>query len=459
MAGTIGPNIAKIQIIIHYKHTLYINAIKILAIETSCDETSIAIIDAAGSHKKPAIHVLAHNTSSQIKIHQTFGGVVPNLAKREHQKNLTPILLKSLKEGGFLNSKLQNPHLRQGFGGQANYKKIPKSKLEKIENILKREQELFARIREHVLSLKKPAIDAIAVTVGPGLEPALWVGINFARALATLWDLPIIPINHMEGHIYSAMLQQSGVKPKLQKSNFKQIKNFEFKKPKFPALALLVSGGHTELVLMKGIGKYTIIGETLDDAVGEAFDKTARLLGLPYPGGPQIARLAQSTQTSADSTQNNAEVKSEIKNTQLIIKLPRPMLHSKDFNFSFSGLKTAVLYMVRDLKKQHTLKDIRPAIANEFQNAAIEVLVSKTISAAKKYKAHAILLGGGVSANKKLRKDLKDASQKNNIPLFVSPLSLTGDNALMIAVAGFFNQKKAKKKFSSLKADAHMRLS
>ncbi|MDP2676824.1 MAG: tRNA (adenosine(37)-N6)-threonylcarbamoyltransferase complex transferase subunit TsaD [bacterium] len=411
---------------------------KILAIETSCDETSIAIIDTRSFRKNSTIAVLAHNTSSQIKIHQKFGGVVPNLANREHQKNLVPILVKSLKEASlYKEARSKKQELRR---------KRPQKNLNSrfliLDSILKREQELFARIREHILPLKKPHIDAVAVTIGPGLEPALWVGINFARALATLWDLPLIPINHMEGHIFSALLKAEKTNAKLQKPNYKKIKNYKFQMQKFPAIALLVSGGHTELVCIKGIGKYKIIGETLDDAVGEAFDKTARLLGLRYPGGPEIAKLAE---------------KKNIKN--ISISLPRPMIRSNNFDFSFSGLKTAVLYAVQDLKKQYTLKDIQPVVAREFQNAAVEVLITKTIAASKKYKTRAILLGGGVSANKKLRVDLTKASKQNNIPLLISPLSLTGDNALMIAIAAFFNQKKAKKNISSLKANAHMRLS
>src|SRR3989344_915417 len=221
----------------------------ILGIETSCDETALALIDG----KK----ILANITLSQAKIHAQYGGVFPMLAKREHAKNLLPIFKKILETAG-----LSKP----------NQSKIPAKNhsdiLEKIRMILEREPELLEQFLEFAPTIEKPPIDAIAVTKGPGLEPALWVGINFAKALATIWNIPIIPINHMEGHIVSALLCQN------ESSKF-QVPNF-----RFPAIALLISGGHTELVLMKDWFDYEIIGATKDDAVGEAFDKVARILGL-----------------------------------------------------------------------------------------------------------------------------------------------------------------------------------
>ncbi|PIR69254.1 MAG: tRNA (adenosine(37)-N6)-threonylcarbamoyltransferase complex transferase subunit TsaD [Candidatus Niyogibacteria bacterium CG10_big_fil_rev_8_21_14_0_10_46_36] len=384
---------------------------RILAIETSCDETSVAVIYATGSSTEPDISIRAHNTSSQIKIHQKFGGVVPNLASREHQKNLVPILIQSLKEARM--------HAR-------SKRAIATHKT--VEQILVREQELLSQTKKYVFPLRKPDIDAIAVTVGPGLEPALWVGINFAHALSTLWNLPIIPVNHMEGHIFSALLET------------KKRRSF-VPKNTFPMLALLVSGGHTELILIKQYGSYTIVGETLDDAAGEAFDKTARLLELRYPGGPEIAAYSEKKQ-----------------NKRIHISLPRPMLYSKDFNFSFSGLKTAALYAVRDLKKKYSMKDIQPVIAKEFQDAAVEVLVSKTMHAARHYNVKKILIGGGVSANRALRDTFKKKAEKENMLLAISPLSLTGDNALMIAIAAFFNKKNAKKDASLLKAHGQLRI-
>jgi N6-L-threonylcarbamoyladenine synthase len=247
-------------------------------------------------------------------------------------------------------------------------------------------------------------IDLIAVTRGPGLGPALLVGITFARALAMQWDKPIIGTNHMEGHIYSNWLP---VKPS--------------QDVRFPILNVIVSGGHTELVLMRGHGQYEIIGETLDDAAGEAFDKIARLLGLGYPGGPEISRLA------AQGDPHRFE-------------LPRPMLKSKSYEFSYSGLKTAVLYLVRDLEKEGgPLTDRQKAdVAASFQEAAIDVLVQKAARAAKEHDVSAIFLSGGVSANRALRDRLRAASIDLEIGYAQPELKWTGDNAAMIAVAGFF---------------------
>ena len=386
---------------------------KILAIETSCDETAIAILAFSGSWPNPVIHVLSNHVFSQATLHAEFGGVVPNLAKREHQKNLVPLLLHVLRESGLYQSKPQ----KRKF-----------SITKKIEKILEREPELFAYFKKQLFPVSDPDIDAIAVTYGPGLAPALWVGVNFAKALACLWDKPLIPINHMEGHIFSALLQKS------RKKNFQfSISNFQF-----PALALLVSGGHTELVLMRGYGKYKIIGETVDDAAGEAFDKVARMLELPYPGGPQVARLAKSGKPNA-------------------FAFPRPMLRAPNFNFSFSGLKTAVLYLIRDMPTK-TLQKNRAHIAASFETAVVDVLVVKTISAAKAHHARTILLGGGVAANQKLRSVLTKASKNMRHVKMLLPITrFTGDNALMIALAAFFPHKKTAG--HSVRAEANARLS
>ncbi|HYC83135.1 MAG TPA: hypothetical protein VEB60_01135, partial [Candidatus Paceibacterota bacterium] len=223
---------------------------RILAIETSCDETGISIIDCKGGLEAPAFSVLAHAISSQIELHAQWGGVVPNLAKREHERNLIPVLKQALEEAG-----LEKP------GAIALNE-------EEIKDCLVREQELASFFLAYIPTIEPPIIDAIAVTAGPGLEPALWTGINFARALSLAWRKPLIPVNHMEGHIVSPLLEPEA-------------------SVAFPALALLVSGGHTELVLMREWLDYEVIGQTKDDAVGEAFDKVARMLDLPYPGGPQ----------------------------------------------------------------------------------------------------------------------------------------------------------------------------
>jgi N6-L-threonylcarbamoyladenine synthase len=330
----------------------------ILAIETSCDETALAIIRAEGGFKNPRFRVLKNLVASQVKIHAPFGGVVPNLAKREHAKNL-PILFKRL------------------FGGGT------------------------------------AKFDVAAATVGPGLEPCLWEGINFAKELAEKYKKPVVAVNHMEGHIASVLLIA--------------------KKIEFPAIALLVSGGHTELVLVKNWLDYKIIGQTLDDAAGEAFDKVGRLLGLPYPGGPALSKLA-----------------SQSKKPQTV-KFPRPMINSKDLNFSFSGLKTAVLYAFRKNPKLDKI-----SAAKEFEEAAVEVLVAKSAKAVQEYKPKTLIVAGGVSANNKLRRNLIKVLRAS-VEIFFPEKEFTGDNAAMIAAAAYFHA--VKKDFSDpdkLKADGRL---
>ncbi len=344
---------------------------EILAIETSCDETAIALVEAEGGIKNPRFKILKNLVASQIKIHRPFGGVVPNLAKREHLKNL-PILFKKL----------------------TTYCSILNT-------------------------------DLIAVTVGPGLEPALWTGINFAKELYSKLithnsKLKIIGVSHLEGHLYSFLLEQKRVNFKFQISNFKL----------FPAIALIVSGGHTILILMKDLTHYKKLGETRDDAAGEAFDKVARLLNLPYPGGPEIEKLSLSVPKGWQDT----------------INFPRPMINQKNYDFSFSGLKTAVLYYLRDLKNSGA--KINPAdIAASFQMAVFETLIQKTLLAAKEYKAKSIFVSGGVAANKILKKDFQKEIKKNNLSLnlFVPKFKFCTDNATMIGVAGYLNYLKNKK--------------
>ena len=394
------------------------SGMRILAIETSCDETAIAIAEFTGPKTSPRISVLSNIVSSQIAVHRKFGGVVPNLARREHEKNLVPILRGALKETKMYKvSGIKYPVLS---------KRIQNTKYKILDTILAREPELKQQFKKYILSLPKPEIDAVAVTYGPGLAPALWVGVNFARALSVLWNKPLIPVNHMAGHFYSSLLQN-------EKSGYR-IENI-----RFPALALLVSGGHTEIVEAKQHGAWKIVGATRDDAAGEAFDKVARILGLSYPGGPEISKEALK------------------KGKKIKITLPRPMMNSKDNDFSFSGLKTAVLYLVRDLGRTKT-KKLRPHIAKEFQNAVVDVLVKKTIRAAKAFKAKTILLGGGVAANHELRKRL-EANLKKELPntkYLIPNTRMTGDNALMIAIAAHFVGKK--KAWNKVHADANSRL-
>ncbi len=369
---------------------------KILGIETSCDETSIAVLEANPSTSSGQIKVLSNIVSSQVKIHSPFGGVVPSLAAREHEKNLPVVFKKALK----------------------------KSKT-KIEDI-----------------------DLIALTIGPGLEIALWRGINFAKQLSLKWKKPLIPVNHLEGHIYSNFLKPNKIK--------------------YPILNLIVSGGHTQLVLMTNHGKFKIVGETQDDAAGEAFDKVSKMLKLGYPGGPIVSARADKFQNPNYKLQTN----SKIQITK--IKFPRPMINSKNYNFSFSGLKTAVLYKIREIGKLNN--EIINEICYEFQQAVIDVLVQKTIKAAKEYKIHpvksgkagvvkqqfnrvkSIFLSGGVSANKLLRKTLEKESKKIKAYYSQPDLQYTGDNAAMIALAGFYKYKTLKKIARRLKAEPNLKI-
>ncbi|MDP3726314.1 MAG: tRNA (adenosine(37)-N6)-threonylcarbamoyltransferase complex transferase subunit TsaD [bacterium] len=471
---------------------------RILSVETSCDETAIAIIDASGDLQKGAVYftVLSNVILSQVKLHEKFGGVYPSLAKREHAKNLIPVFKQALKESNFLNTK-NKKSAKSPSATIPVYWNSGDEKHNKIKTILEREPELLKQFLEFIPTIEKPPADAIAVTYGPGLEPALWVGINFAKTLSLVWNIPIIPVNHMEGHIFSAMLKKSQnnadltrkgaeknkslhATPAPEQSSVRGTARYTLHDIQFPVLTLLISGGHTELVLMKKWLDYKIIGETQDDAAGEAFDKVARMLGLPYPGGPQIARLAQSAQKYAKQTQKNAKKKnSGLRKSALSLRdsaslhFPRPMINSGDYNFSFSGLKTAVLYLLKDLEKSKNSDVVRVSlrevcvsprvqslIAREFQEAVTDVLASKTIKAAKKYGVKTIVVGGGVSANKRIREQLKVATsyELQATSLLLSPLNLTGDNAFMIGVAGYIRTMLGKKYKKEIKAEGNLRL-
>ena len=319
----------------------------ILGIETSCDDTGIALIKC---NQQKKCQILSNVISSQIEVHAPFGGVVPNLAARAHLENIKPTLEKALK--------------------QANY----------------------------------PKIDLIAVTKEPGLLPCLLVGINFAKALAYNWNLPIIEINHIKGHIYANWLNNSNIE--------------------FPIICLVVSGGHTQLVLMKNHKDFKILGETRDDAAGEAFDKVAKLLGLGYPGGPMVSQKALKGNVSA-------------------FDLPRPMIKNKDYDFSFSGLKTAVFYKVKSKKEKLSKKYINDMSAS-FQQAVIDVLINKTIKAANEFKVKTVILSGGVAANSELRKQMKEKIKKDlsNIKFQMPEIKLCTDNGAMIAMAAIYELEK-----------------
>ncbi len=439
----------------------------ILGIETSCDETAVSIIEGdypreSAPSSSAEIRVLGNALYSQIKIHEKYGGVYPMLAKREHSKNLVPLLKNAMEEAGLKNpkSEARNPKQTKPNGENSKFK----TKKEKVEKILEREPELLKDFLEFMETSEKPPIDAIAVTNGPGLEPALWVGVNFAKALSEVWDAPIVPVNHMEGHIFASLLQKRSeensksearnpkqTKPNGENSKF-QTGNQEFliSNFQFPVLALLISGGHTELVYSEDWFKYKIIGKTRDDAVGEAFDKAARIMGLPYPGGPSISAKAEIARTNADLTQKNADKEAmgfllrqsawSLRESALL-RLPRPMLHSKDFDFSFSGLKTALLYAVK--KMPPLSEDDKKNISREFEDAVVEVLVSKTKKALKEFPAKTLVLGGGVTANKEIRKNFeKLAEEFSGLKLFIPQIDHSTDNSIMIALSGLIRLQK-----------------
>ncbi|HQR58388.1 MAG TPA: tRNA (adenosine(37)-N6)-threonylcarbamoyltransferase complex transferase subunit TsaD [Azonexus sp.] len=309
----------------------------VLGVESSCDETGIALYDSAAG-------LLSHALHSQVAMHAEYGGVVPELASRDHIRRVVPLLRSTLENAG-------------------------KSLAD---------------------------IDAIAYTRGPGLSGALLVGCAFAEALAVALARPTIPVHHLEGHLLSPLLSAAP--------------------PEFPFVALLVSGGHTQLMRVAGVGDYELLGETLDDAAGEAFDKSAKLLGLPYPGGALLSRLAES-------------------GTPGVYELPRPMLHSGDLAFSFSGLKTAVLTLVREHADALT-EQFRADAARAFQEAIVEVLVKKSLQALKWTGLRQLVVAGGVGANRQLRATLDDEARRKRFRVYYPELEFCTDNGAMIALAG-----------------------
>ncbi|MHB8870962.1 MAG: tRNA (adenosine(37)-N6)-threonylcarbamoyltransferase complex transferase subunit TsaD [Candidatus Doudnabacteria bacterium] len=341
---------------------------KILAIETSCDETSASVVLAG---KKSGVKKLSNIVSSQILIHRKTQGVVPEVAARAHISKISSVVQKALKDAK--------------------------------------------------TSLK--AIDYLAVTNGPGLISSLLVGCEYTKGLALALNKKVIPTNHMLGHLYSAFIGD----PKI----------------KLPSINLIVSGGHTYLILLKKKNKFKILGSTVDDAAGEAFDKVAKMLGLSYPGGPEISKLAE-----------KAKKKKGFKD----YSFPRPMINNKNFDFSFAGLKTAVLYKIRDEKLNLKDNQIKGNLAYSFQEAAVDVLVKKTMRAVEKYKAKSITLSGGVAANKLLRKKLALASRKMKKKFYVPDFSLCTDNALMIANAAAIKVQNGFKpvKYSRIKVDPQL---
>jgi N6-L-threonylcarbamoyladenine synthase len=370
----------------------------LLAIETSCDETAISIVKRARG-KNVRFEILSHKVLSQIDLHAQYGGVFPALAKREHAKALTQLLAECLAEADLLVERTNTYH-------------IPNTDRKKLEGLLEREPEMLSAMKVLFEGIQKPLIDAIAVTQGPGLEPALWVGINAALALHMVWDIPLYPINHMEGHIVAGLLTKG------------EDSVYEISLPEFPACALLISGGHTEIVRIPKLHSYKVIGKTVDDAVGEAFDKAARMLELPYPGGPHISRLAEHARKEGTIVDED-------------LRLPRPMLRSGDLNMSCSGLKTAVL--TRTKKREPMSDTTKKMLALEFENAITDVLVAKVKQAIYETRAMTLIVGGGVSANTHIRFALKNLAESEGFSLFVPDKDLSTDNGLMIAATGLLH--------------------
>ena len=380
---------------------------KILSIETSCDETAISII----KYKKNIfsqniyINILAQELVSQINKHKEFGGVFPTLAKREHQINLPIIFNKVLHK----------------FNSFSNKKIIWNEKL--INIIFEKNKDLYKNILKEKIPQFIPEIDAIAVTVGPGLSPSLYVGVNFAKFLSTIWNIPIISVNHMEGHIFASLL----------------IKENEIIAPEFPMLSLLVSGGHTEIILSKKEGSYEKIGQTIDDAAGEAFDKIARMIGLDYPGGSRLSELANIARQEK---------------YKYDFVLPRPIINQKNLNFSYSGLKTAVKVL---LEKQEKSDYNKCCVAKEAEDAIIETLMNRLEKAIILKKPKTILIGGGVSANTRLIEEATKLSKKYKTTFYKPKKYLATDNAIMINIAGFKNKKISTKDIHKIKTDSNLK--
>jgi N6-L-threonylcarbamoyladenine synthase len=332
--------------------------VTILGIETSCDETAVAVVE--NGH-----HLLTNTLATSLDIHIKYGGVVPDKAAREQLQSILPVLNEALIPLG--------PH--------------PFTK-----------------------------IDALAVTYGPGLIGSLLIGVETAKALSFALGKPLIPVNHLVGHIYANWLT-SGV-PDLK---------YHQSPPSFPALVLLVSGNHSDIVLMKNHGRFDYLGSTKDDAAGECFDKCGRLLDLPYPYGPYIDELAS---------------KFDPQKSSFRLHLPRPLIHSKTLDFSFSGLKTAFLYLYQQQKLKTGITDaFKEALAFELQEAITDVLIAKFSQATFSSKVNSLILCGGVAANKRLRQKMQTFGEVNSLPVFIPPTKLCTDNAAYIASAAFYNQK------------------
>jgi len=397
----------------------------ILAIETSCDETAASIVSTQKTKNGYEIKVLSNVVASQIDLHEKWGGVYPELASRAHLEAMIPVLESALEP---LEISQNSPVSAEGQAEVGNVKSQNCN-----SKVKSRESDSKHAIRNTQYAIRE--IDAIAVTTGPGLIGSLLMGVETAQILGAYFRKPIIEVNHLEGHIYSAFAANRIKNKELRIKNGEINLNSKFlilNSGIFPILALVVSGGHTSLILMKNHLEYETVGQTVDDAAGEAFDKVARILGLGYPGGPAIEKFAQGGDENA-------------------YNLPLSMLNSKDLNFSFSGLKTAVLYLTKDPSTQKPRKYNKKDLAASFQKTVTEILTKKTIRAIEKYNPKTIILSGGVSANEYLREYF--VSEISQLPatyyqlptILIPPRELSTDNALGIAIAGaikFLNNKQ-----------------
>jgi|GEM_PF-81853 len=440
--------------------------IKILAIETSCDETAAAVIgvERNGSQIKSGMTglnpvILSNIVASQIDLHAKTGGVVPEVASRAHMESMIPVVAQALLQSEITNNQPSTANQQSTSNDHLEVVKLIENCKLEIENY------------QEAIRILGSEITHIAVTSGPGLIGSLLVGFNAAKTLAYSLDLPVVPINHIEGHIYSAFnsiaaeQRRSGVAEETLLRGFSASQTL-----KFPVLALTVSGGHTSLTLMHDHGKYETIGATVDDAVGEAYDKVARLLGLGYPGGPQISKLAEHCRSGA-AEQQGSRAGTPLRgfSASRTLIFPRPMINDGTFNFSFSGLKTAVLQRVLNIKKLNgELNETdKEEICAAFEEAVAEVLAVKTAKAVEKYQPCSVIFAGGVSANEYLaerielgirNQELGDG-QATEIPFLTPPRELTGDNAAMIGLASYYHILRGDvKKWSEISVDSNLEL-
>ncbi|GIW68146.1 MAG: tRNA N6-adenosine threonylcarbamoyltransferase [Candidatus Parcubacteria bacterium] len=381
---------------------------RLLTIETSCDETSVAVTESLLAGDAAALRgtfrALAHFTASQAANHAAYGGVFPTLAKREHTKNL-PVLLEAALNSV---SPKDKPARRQN-----PKEELPAARLEEVR--AHEGNEFVERMTDLLERFPNTPFDGVAVTYGPGLDPALWVGVNAARILACGWRLPLWGAHHLEGHLVSACITPERAQTEEDARILAPVA--------FPLVGLIVSGGHTDLIALTRWDKREVLGRTRDDAAGEAFDKSARMLGLPYPGGPAIASLAQQAREKGET---------------LDVRLPRPMLESESLDFSFAGLKTALRRELQkrgfDPERPALPEALRRAFAREVEEAITETLLAKLESAREQTGARSIAIGGGVAANRYFKDAARRWAREQGLALFVPPAALASDNAFMVAM-------------------------